>query len=613
MITISQKPGHQYLRKLMALPLTAAAVALFAFTYKHKKEIGPPGQTNKTITVVLDAGHGGKDEGVQGADGTLEKDIVLSIAKKVKELNTDDHIRIILTRNRDEFPSLQSRVETIRSSKADLFLSLHINAAVEKTNAHSGVEVTISRKNEQFNAENQIFASILSNYFSQLYTTNMEAIRGQRGIYVLDNAPCPSALIQCGYMTNEKDLAYIKSPANQEKMAGAILSAIDQYALQRQSADWEGRKETFAPKSTPSVFSKAISGSAFTVVVKNKQQENYISFMADSIVVNPLVNTQEPLLQEALYIFNGQRKNASFFENKAVQARLVRVFPRSDAATIKEFGTGAENGVIVFENALLAGNINPAPSPDTSKPRELTFDKVEVEPSFPGGDAAWRKYLESNLDANIPLRHQAPPGAYSVVVMFIVDKEGNLADVRTLTHLGYGMEEEALRVIKAGPKWLPALQNGKVVRAYRKQPITFVVQNGQKEKSVATQTEAKPVVPADYPRFPGGEIAWQRFLMQGLNANVPIDSAAPAGNYKVLVQFLVHADGTLSDFKPLTKMGYGMEQEVIRALSHGPKWEPAMQNGKKINAYIKQPVTFSITEETETTPSAPSNDSGKGK
>jgi protein TonB len=61
------------------------------------------------------------------------------------------------------------------------------------------------------------------------------------------------------------------------------------------------------------------------------------------------------------------------------------------------------------------------------------------------------------------------------VVQFIVDKEGNISDVKALTNQGYGMEDEAVRVIKKGPNWTPAQQNGRYVKAYRKQPITFVV------------------------------------------------------------------------------------------------------------------------------------------
>ena len=104
------------------------------------------------------------------------------------------------------------------------------------------------------------------------------------------------------------------------------------------------------------------------------------------------------------------------------------------------------------------------------------FEKVEIEAAFPGGESAWRKYLERNLNANTPVDNGAPEGSYTVWVQFIVDKEGNISDVKPLTSHGYGMEDEAAKIIKKGPKWTPAQQNGRQVKAYRKQPITFVVQ-----------------------------------------------------------------------------------------------------------------------------------------
>jgi len=103
------------------------------------------------------------------------------------------------------------------------------------------------------------------------------------------------------------------------------------------------------------------------------------------------------------------------------------------------------------------------------------FDKVEIEASFPGGDSKWRQYLERNANGQVATDNGAPEGTYTTVVQFVVDKEGNISDVRALTNHGYGMEDEAMRVIKKGPKWSPAIQNGRQVKAYRKQPITFQV------------------------------------------------------------------------------------------------------------------------------------------
>lgn len=104
------------------------------------------------------------------------------------------------------------------------------------------------------------------------------------------------------------------------------------------------------------------------------------------------------------------------------------------------------------------------------------FDKVEIEASFPGGDAKWRQYLERNAQGQVATDNGAPEGTYTTVVQFVVDKEGNISDVKALTNHGYGMEGEAMRVIKKGPKWIPAVQNGRQVKAFRKQPITFQVQ-----------------------------------------------------------------------------------------------------------------------------------------
>lgn len=103
------------------------------------------------------------------------------------------------------------------------------------------------------------------------------------------------------------------------------------------------------------------------------------------------------------------------------------------------------------------------------------FEKVEIEASFKGGESAWRKYLERNLNPNVPIDNGAPEGIYTVYVQFVVSKDGSISDVRPLTNHGYGMEAEAVRVIKKGPSWTPAVQNGRQVNAYRKQPITFQV------------------------------------------------------------------------------------------------------------------------------------------
>ena len=103
------------------------------------------------------------------------------------------------------------------------------------------------------------------------------------------------------------------------------------------------------------------------------------------------------------------------------------------------------------------------------------FQKVEIEASFPGGIPEWTRYLMKNLDAYVPVKNKAPLGKYMVIVRFIVAKDGSISNALAETAHGYGMEKEVLRIIKKGPRWTPASQDGRLVNAYRRQPVTFVV------------------------------------------------------------------------------------------------------------------------------------------
>jgi protein TonB len=103
------------------------------------------------------------------------------------------------------------------------------------------------------------------------------------------------------------------------------------------------------------------------------------------------------------------------------------------------------------------------------------FTSVQVEAKFPGGQDAWRKFLERNLNNQTPADNGAAPGNYTVTVSFLVDKSGNISEVKALTDPGYGCAAEAVRVIQKGPKWTPAIQNGRNVIYRQKQNITFQV------------------------------------------------------------------------------------------------------------------------------------------
>jgi protein TonB len=107
---------------------------------------------------------------------------------------------------------------------------------------------------------------------------------------------------------------------------------------------------------------------------------------------------------------------------------------------------------------------------------DKTFTKVEIESDFPGGAGAWLRYLNKNLRYPDDAVNNEIQG--TVVVQFIVDKEGNVSDVNAIggPESG-GLREEAVRVIKKSGKWIPAVQNGRQVKSYKKQPIVFKLES----------------------------------------------------------------------------------------------------------------------------------------
>jgi len=135
---------------------------------------------------------------------------------------------------------------------------------------------------------------------------------------------------------------------------------------------------------------------------------------------------------------------------------------------------------VLISTKLLSQSSDPPPPPPPLDSLEIDgalFEKVDVEATFSGGERAWRRYLEQNLNANVPAENGAPVGIYTVIVQFIVDKTGTVSDIKALTNFGYGMEQEVIRIMKKSPMWTPASQKDKTVKAYRKQPVIFVLED----------------------------------------------------------------------------------------------------------------------------------------
>lgn len=96
---------------------------------------------------------------------------------------------------------------------------------------------------------------------------------------------------------------------------------------------------------------------------------------------------------------------------------------------------------------------------------------VDVQAKFPGGDSEWRKYLEKNFNRDIAVENGAPPGNYTIVISFVVGVDGSISDLEAENNPGYGVAEEAIKIIRNGPKWIPAIKNGRPVAYRQKQSI----------------------------------------------------------------------------------------------------------------------------------------------
>jgi len=131
-------------------------------------------------------------------------------------------------------------------------------------------------------------------------------------------------------------------------------------------------------------------------------------------------------------------------------------------------GTKDEGVVAPVEQST--GPVAP-PEEETDK----IFTVVQIPAEFPGGQQGWIRYLERTLNRDLPVENGAPAGKYSVVVSFVVSRDGSISDVKAENDPGYGTKDEAVRVITRGPKWKPAVQNGRNVIYRHRQAIVFQV------------------------------------------------------------------------------------------------------------------------------------------
>ena len=231
----------------------------------------PPAPTGKPV-IVIDAGHGGVDDGAHSADGAMEKDIVLEFARLLSDrLEKTGRYQTVLTRATDVFIPLGDRVKIAREAGAALFVSIHADMLVDEPQVSGATIYTVSDKASDAQAarfadkENQsdaiagldgaeghddvadilydltrretrsyshVFARTLVGYFGEVAKLNKNA-RRSAGFRVLKAPDVPSVLLELGYLSSDADTRNLVSGDWRERVSRAVATAIDAFFRNR--------------------------------------------------------------------------------------------------------------------------------------------------------------------------------------------------------------------------------------------------------------------------------------------------------------------------------------------------------------------------------------------
>ncbi len=156
--------------------------------------------------------------------------------------------------------------------------------------------------------------------------------------------------------------------------------------------------------------------------------------------------------------------------------------PPPTQSELEDVKVGSEN-VAGNKKDIIEAPAEPTTGVITAPVKQEEYEKVwttvQMQASFPGGIDEWFRFLKRNLKQDVPIDNGAPAGDYRVVVSFLVDRDGNITDVKADNDPGYGTAAEAVRVVQRSGRWNPAQQNGSKVIYRQTQPITFRVGDEQ--------------------------------------------------------------------------------------------------------------------------------------
>lgn len=220
----------------------------------------------------------------------------------------------------------------------------------------------------------------------------------------------------------------------------------------------------------------------------------------------------------------------------------------------------------------------------------------EQMPEYPGGTQELYKYLAMTI--HYPTEAAQAKVQGQVYVQFVINEEGYVRTPWIMTKQGYGMDEEALRVVLSMPRWKPGRQNGAPVAVLYTLPISFLLESGA---STAPDDDEKVFnVVEQQPEFPGGISALYAYVTSSLKYPEAAKMAKVEG--KVFVRFVVDKTGEIRDAEIIKGLGFGMDEEAIRVVKAMPAWKPGRQSGRPVSVRFNLPVDFRLNNSTAKIP-----------
>jgi N-acetylmuramoyl-L-alanine amidase len=173
--------------------------------------------SGSTITVVIDAGHGGYDRGGIPGQRVAEKEMTLDVAQRLKKTLAASGYRVVMTRDSDVFVPLGTRVAIANSYANAIFVSIHFNSA--RRSGAGGIETYF------YSRESLPLASAIHYYVAGGAPSSNRNVR-RRGYYVLRKANVPAVLVECGFLTNPTEAAYAQTASYRQKLAEEIAAGV---------------------------------------------------------------------------------------------------------------------------------------------------------------------------------------------------------------------------------------------------------------------------------------------------------------------------------------------------------------------------------------------------